>query len=97
MKDPEGNETTVLLEMVDFQDLNVLEIGCGDGRLTWCFAEKTSKVTVIDPSLELIEQARDNLPDALRKQVKFIHTSIEDFQPSIITSQFDGAIFSWSL
>jgi hypothetical protein len=37
MSDPvdhEGNETRALHELVDFRDKDVLEIGCGDGRMS---------------------------------------------------------------
>jgi 2-polyprenyl-3-methyl-5-hydroxy-6-metoxy-1,4-benzoquinol methylase len=36
--DPEGNETTAIHELIDFQGADVLEAGCGDGRLTTTFA-----------------------------------------------------------
>jgi tRNA G46 methylase TrmB len=32
--DPENNETRALLDLVNFTNKRVLEIGCGDGRLT---------------------------------------------------------------
>jgi hypothetical protein len=34
-KDPEGTEIHHLAKIADFADQNVLEIGCGEGRLTW--------------------------------------------------------------
>ena len=36
--DPEGVETRVLHDLVDFRGKDVLEIGCGDGRMTWRYA-----------------------------------------------------------
>ncbi len=33
--DPEDTEITVIHELVDFSGADVLEVGCGDGRLTW--------------------------------------------------------------
>ena len=36
--DPEETETRVLHELIDFTGKDVLEIGCGDGRMTWRFA-----------------------------------------------------------
>ncbi|HEY2965307.1 MAG TPA: class I SAM-dependent methyltransferase, partial [Actinomycetota bacterium] len=47
--DPEGNETEALFALVDLGDAEVLEIGCGDGRLTWRYADRTAHVTAIDP------------------------------------------------
>ena len=46
--DPENNETHALLDMVNFSGKHVLEIGCGDGRLTWRYADKASSVIAID-------------------------------------------------
>jgi cyclopropane fatty-acyl-phospholipid synthase-like methyltransferase len=37
--DPEGNETDALFALVELEGQEVLEIGCGDGRLTWRYAE----------------------------------------------------------
>jgi len=38
--DPENNETRALFDLADFKSKRVLEIGCGDGRLTWRYATK---------------------------------------------------------
>ena len=37
--DPENNETRALLDMANFGGQHVLEIGCGDGRVTWLYAD----------------------------------------------------------
>ena len=37
--DPEGAELAALGKLVDFAGLHVLEVGCGDGRLTWRYAD----------------------------------------------------------
>ena len=97
VKDPEGNETFTLHEMVDFKDRRVLEIGCGAGRLTWRYADNTAHVTGIDPLSEDIETARANLPERLIGRVDFIATSIEDFATSNQDRNFDIALFSWAL
>src|SRR5438105_693906 len=56
--DPEGNETRTIHELVDFSDKDVLEIGCGDGRLIWRYADKVASVVGLDPFERDIEQAR---------------------------------------
>jgi 2-polyprenyl-3-methyl-5-hydroxy-6-metoxy-1,4-benzoquinol methylase len=96
-EDPEGNETSILHEMVDFKDLEVLEIGCGEGRLTWRYAEKAAHVTAIDPIAEDIATARANLPDHLKGRVSFIRSNIGDFASSVIEQRFDIGLFAWSL
>jgi 2-polyprenyl-3-methyl-5-hydroxy-6-metoxy-1,4-benzoquinol methylase len=95
--DPENNETNALFNLVDFSGLNVLEIGCGDGRLTRCYAEAAAHVTAIDPFEESIRRAETNLPSALRGQVAFLHTEFEDFAVAHKSETFDLAILSWSL
>jgi 2-polyprenyl-3-methyl-5-hydroxy-6-metoxy-1,4-benzoquinol methylase len=96
-KDPEGNETSTLHGMVDFKDLRVLEVGCGEGRLTWRYADKAAQVTAIDPDGKAIEKARVNVPEKLKGQVRFLKSTIEDFAKSSSDRGFDIVIFSWSL
>jgi 2-polyprenyl-3-methyl-5-hydroxy-6-metoxy-1,4-benzoquinol methylase len=97
VKDPEGNETSTLHEVVDFKDLRVLEVGCGGGRLTWRYAEKAAHVTAIDPIAEDIETARGNVPTLLKGRISFVESTIEVFATSTGERRFDIAIFAWSL
>jgi ubiquinone/menaquinone biosynthesis C-methylase UbiE len=96
-KDSEGQETSALMSMVDIRDLRVLEIGCGDGRLTWRYAENASSVIAIDPSVDDIEKAKASMPDALQTKVRFIRATLDEFVATYIEQKFDIAIFSWSL
>ena len=64
--DPENNEIRALFDLVDFSGKHVLEIGCGDGRLTWRYAEAAAHVTAIEPFEEAIGRANVNQPDTLR-------------------------------
>lgn len=97
IKDPEGNETFALHGMANFRDRDVLEIGCGDGRLTWRYASKASKVTAIDPDGNLIKAAQAGIPEGLAGRVNFIESSLDDFSASYTGRKFDLAIFAWSL
>ena len=69
--DPEGVETAVLHELVDVRGQRVLEIGAGDGRLTWRYAELAAAVLAIEPKELLVAQAREATPPALRDRVVF--------------------------
>ncbi len=95
--DPENNETRVLFDLVDFSGQHVLEIGCGDGRLTWRYADRAGYVMAIDPDAERIARARENMPHELRGHVELHHISFEDFANSSKSSTFDSMISSWSL
>jgi 2-polyprenyl-3-methyl-5-hydroxy-6-metoxy-1,4-benzoquinol methylase len=95
--DPEGNETNALFDMVDFDAREVLEVGCGDGRLTWRYAERAAHVTAIDPFAEAIERAKERLPGTLKGRVEFHRAAFEDLARSHQPSTFDVAILAWSL
>jgi 2-polyprenyl-3-methyl-5-hydroxy-6-metoxy-1,4-benzoquinol methylase len=95
--DPENNEIRALFEMADFAGQHVLEIGCGDGRLTWRYAAKAAHVTAIDPYSAGITKARQNLPTELRGRVDFHHQAFEDFAEASEPSVYDVVILSWSL
>lgn len=69
--DPEAAETKVIHGLVDFRTRGVLEIGCGDGRLTWRFADQAASVLAIDPKEADIAVAKERTPDALKSKVSF--------------------------
>lgn len=95
--DPENNEPSALFALADFSGQRVLEIGCGDGRLTWRYADKAGQVTAIDAFADSIRQAKENIPDELKGRVKFRHIAFEDFTAKSKSSTFDRAILAWSL
>jgi len=95
--DPENNETRALFSMVDISGRHVLEIGCGDGRLTRRYAGRAAHVTAVDPWAEGIARAKQNLPIELQDRVEFHHAPFLDFAAANEPSNFDIAILSWSL
>jgi 2-polyprenyl-3-methyl-5-hydroxy-6-metoxy-1,4-benzoquinol methylase len=95
--DPENNEIRALFELVDFSGKHVLEIGCGDGRLSRRYAEAAAHVTGIDPFEQAISRAKANQADTLRDQIEFHHIDFEDFAAARESDMFDIAILSWSL
>lgn len=95
--DPENNEGRALLEMADFSGKHILEIGCGDGRLTWRYADLAAGVTAIDPFEQGIQRAMEYLPDSLRDQVKFHNLGFEEYAEAAESASFDIAILSWTL
>jgi ubiquinone/menaquinone biosynthesis C-methylase UbiE len=93
--DPEGVETGVVHDLVDFKGKEILEIGCGTGRLTFRIAEGAKSVLAIDPDEDSIEVARERTPSKLRSRVAFMPTSITDVV--LADNAFDIAVLSWSI
>ena len=93
--DPEGTETRVICDLVDFANKDVLDVGCGDGRMTWRFAASTRSVLGLDPLAESITAARAATPAELQTRVRFEVANITDTE--LPCAAFDVAVFSWSL
>ena len=93
--DPEDNETRTLHALGDFSGKRVLEIGCGDGRLTWRYADRAASVIAIDPDADDIAAAREDCPERLRDHIEFRVSRIEEFEPP--EELFDIVLLAWSL
>ena len=93
--DPEATETSVIRELVDFTGRDVLDVGCGDGRMTWRFAASTRSILGIDPVAASIAAARASTPDELRAKVRFEVGDMTTTESPV--AAFDVAVFSWSL
>jgi 2-polyprenyl-3-methyl-5-hydroxy-6-metoxy-1,4-benzoquinol methylase len=95
-RDPEGNEPRELSRLYpDFSGCSVLEIGCGDGRLTWRYATGTARVVAIDPDSDKLVRAVQNRPAGF-EQVDFLNLGLEPYAAQA-REKFDLAILAWSL
>jgi cyclopropane fatty-acyl-phospholipid synthase-like methyltransferase len=94
--DPEGNETAALFDLVDLDGGHVLEIGCGDGRLTWRYADRAGQVTAIEPFADSIARAKERLRDE-DLPIDFRNVAFEGFAAGSDSDVFDVALLSWSL
>jgi cyclopropane fatty-acyl-phospholipid synthase-like methyltransferase len=94
--DPEGNETAVFFDLVELDGRELLEIGCGDGRLTWRYADRAAHVTAIEPFEVSIARARERLREA-DLPIEFRHVGFEEFAAGSDPDVFDATILSWSL
>jgi ubiquinone/menaquinone biosynthesis C-methylase UbiE len=98
MKDPERNEVEALLEFAgDLQSKRVLEIGAGDGRLTWRYAPNVGEVVGIDPNPERIARAQNDMPKELRGRVSMLETTLEEYRRDLQAPLFDVVLMSWAL
>jgi ubiquinone/menaquinone biosynthesis C-methylase UbiE len=94
-KDPERTEVQHLHQLVDFSGKHVLEIGCGDGRLTWRYAGTAARVTGIDPDADALQAASRDCPADLRGFVSFARAS--SLTLPFPRETFDIAVLAWSL
>jgi len=94
--DPEGDETEALFDLVELAGLEVLEIGCGDGRLTERYADRAGHITAIDPFESAIERAKERF-NASDLPIDVRRTALEDFAAASDADAFDVGLLSWSL
>jgi ubiquinone/menaquinone biosynthesis C-methylase UbiE len=59
--EPFSSELQKIEEFVDLSDRDMLEIGCGDGRLSSLLAKKVRNLTAIDPDKAMINLARRDI------------------------------------
>jgi len=93
--DPEGAHIAALRRLGDFSNRRVLEMGCGDGRLTVGIAQEAASVLAFDPDAEAVERARRFLPAELADRVAYRVASGEEIE--LDRMSFDLVLFSWSL
>jgi malonyl-CoA O-methyltransferase len=93
--DPQRVEIEAIKDVADWRGRHVLDLGCGDGRLTLRLARLGARMRAIDPNEELIRKARRTLPKSLRHRVRYTVGRAERLR--LADRSLDGAIFSWSL
>jgi len=91
--DPDGAEIRAIKALIpSFRGCRVLEIGCGDGRLTTQYAADARWVVAIDPDESAVAQCRAAVRDL---PVDVRAADFAEFSPP--RAEFDVVIFSWSL
>jgi predicted RNA methylase len=93
--DPEGAHLAALQRLGDFAGKEVVELGCGDGRLTSGIAAEAARVLAFDPDAEAVAKARRALAGELADRVEFRVASGADIE--LEPASFDLVVFSWSL
>jgi predicted RNA methylase len=89
--DPDGVELETIRRLVDLGGKRVVDVGCGDGRLSFACAELGAEVFGFDPDEEAIDLARSNAPRGVRFEVA------DATEIDLPRRKFDLALFSWSL
>jgi len=95
IKDPERNETKYLRQFADIEGRRVLEIGCGEGRLTWRYASASLSTIGLDPDKDSLRVAAIDRPSDLHQKTHFVNAEAE-YMP-FNKETFDIAILAWSL
>lgn len=95
IRDPEEIEARHLHDFADLAHARVLEIGCGDGRLTWRYAASAGRVVGVDPDAERLALALRDFPPGLRPTVALARSQAEALP--FPGETFDLAILTWSL
>ena len=93
--DPEGEHFAALQRLGEIDGRRVLEIGCGDGRLTLGLARDARHVLAFDPDPDAITRAERALPDDLAARVTYRVASAKEIE--LESHSFDLIVFSWSL
>jgi ubiquinone/menaquinone biosynthesis C-methylase UbiE len=93
--DPEGVHLGSLRGLADFAGASVIEVGCGDGRLTAGLAEEAASVFAFDPERDDVAAAKARLAAEHAENVTFGVGSAREIE--IPRTQFDIVVFSWSL
>ena len=94
-KDAEQNESKYLHTFADFRNKRVLEVGCGEGRMTWKYARETRTTIGVDLDTDALRIATVDRPTDLEHKVLFT-TAASEYLP-FSKETFDIAILAWSL
>lgn len=89
--DPEGHEVAALVARLA-RDARVIEIGCGDGRVTRRYSAHVSAVIAIDPDAGAIATFRGG---GLPGNVEARTIRVDQFAPPDASA--DVVLFSWAL
>lgn len=73
----------VVKEMVgDIRNVRILDLGCGDGRVSLQFLPSGNHVTLVDASAEMLERAKRNTPAQYVARVDYVLSDVLQFEPA---------------
>ena len=93
--DPQEREVRALARLARWRGRRVLEIGCGDGRLTLRLASLGARVVALDPEATRVRAARRSLPRRLARRIEYRVGRAERLPYR--AHEFDCVVFAWAL
>ena len=95
LSQPSDLELKTIRALVNFSGQRVLEIGAGDGRLSWPFAPEAAQWIALDPDADEVNAAARALRENPFPTVRLL---VGDGRAlSFPAEYFDLALFTWSL
>jgi protein-L-isoaspartate O-methyltransferase len=91
---PAAFELDLVERHVRLAGKHVLEVGCGNGRLTIELAKRARRVTAIEPDSQIATHARARVR---RLGLRNVSVRRAAAQTGIRGGPFDAVLFSWSL
>jgi ubiquinone/menaquinone biosynthesis C-methylase UbiE len=94
-RDPAGVETSMIASLAPLDSKRVLDVGCGEGRLTVFAADRAAHVYAFDPDPDRVAKARSSLT---QEQMRRVRLAVHDAAAlDVGRERFDLALCGWSL
>ena len=93
--DPEEREVAVLRRLLTFRGMDVLDVGCGEGRTSRRIARTASTVVGVDPEEERIAVCRETPAEDGSCPLTFFVDDVVALD--LPDSSFDAVVFARSL
>jgi ubiquinone/menaquinone biosynthesis C-methylase UbiE len=95
VRDAQGSEPAAIAAVADLGGRRVLEVGCGDGRLTRFAVRHALEVYAFDPNGDRVADAAAAVPAEDRDRIRF---GVHDAEAlDVERDRFDLALCGWSL
>ncbi len=93
--DRQERELRALERVACWRGRRVLEIGCGDGRLTLRLASLGARISAIDPDASQVRMARAALTRPGARRIEYRVGRAERLRYR--AHEFDAVVFAWAL